>query len=66
MPTMSPDIFGTVAKRDHLSLFEDDNPNCEEVVDFLKFNAVCEFQATSALSFNGSLPSRMLSRTQNA
>ena len=37
MPTMSPDIFGTVAKRDHLSLFEDDHPNCEEVVDFLKF-----------------------------
>ena len=37
MPTTSPGIFGTVAKRDHLSLFEDDTPNYEEVVDFLEF-----------------------------
>lgn len=37
MPTTSPDIFGTVARRDHLSLFEDDTPNYEEVVDFLEF-----------------------------
>ena len=37
MPTTGPDIFGTVATRDHLSLFEDDTPNYEEVVDFLKF-----------------------------
>src|SRR3989338_10160958 len=37
MPTLGPDIFRTVARRDHLSLFEDDTPNYEEVVDFLEF-----------------------------
>lgn len=37
MPTVTPDIFATVPKQDYLSLFHDDRPKYEGVVDFLKF-----------------------------
>jgi hypothetical protein len=38
MPTLSPDIFfDTVPKKDYLSLFQNDKPKYDGVVEFLEF-----------------------------
>ena len=48
MATTSPDIFRTVPKRDYLSLFEDDTPNYQDVVEFLEFRKEDVSKATGA------------------
>lgn len=37
MTTMSPAIFSTVAKKDYLSLFEGEEPKCQEVMRIIEF-----------------------------
>lgn len=66
MTTVSEDIFGTVARRDHLSLFEDDTPNYEEVVELLEFKKEDVSKAAgvslSSVRYDDKIPAQLRER----
>lgn len=66
MPTLTHDIFSTVAKEDYLSFFEGDKPNCNRIVDFFKFKKEDISQAAevplSSVRYDHKIPKELYDR----
>lgn len=60
------DIFSTIAQKDYLSVFDNDKPNCNRIVDLLKFKKEDIARATevplSSVRYDDKIPKELQER----